>query len=628
MHVIDRISPQEINFSEQYKFYPNTFGLSINENIFEVNKHSLKQLLLAFLREDILPYHYQNTTVIFDLKRSNYFMYVTNVKLFSLLRFTHFDTLILKHKSTSLKQTITDPLKLLDILKNELENILNMDQWVKFYKEIANHLQNALLSTWKKYSVGKLIDRSKKNSHHQLNALLKSPQITINSSLQFEQSVFNGHPYHPCAKTKLGFTIEDTINYSPEFQSKVGIFIAAVQKEYVHIESMHQNLNFTEWFSEYYPDAWCNWLEEIKRNNLKVKNYIPFPVHPWQVYYFTSISPLFKDYFEKKIIVIFDKAKIIASPTLSFRTLLPIENINSPYIKLPVAVQATSIVRTLSPISTKNMPRISNMLRKILIAENYFSDRLGLLPESYGLHLNGLNIDEAKHFTAIFRENIAKHLADNEVAIVVAAFFEKSSISEINLFIEIMQLSGCLTYKDALDYFFHYADLVLGSYLDLFLLYGIALEGHQQNTLAIFRDGKIKKFIARDFDGIEIHNESMISMGIDLDLTENAPYIQKNKETVRNQLLYTVYQLHLGEIVLLLANYFNCDEKPFWKIVREVTEQRFYALKNRMCPVTWKKEFNTILNTHWPVKALLRMRLEKNYLRDGLFSQIVNPLTV
>lgn len=626
MHVIDRIFAQEIIFNEQSKLYSNSFDSSINECINEVNKHSLRQLLLAFLREGILPYHYQNATVIFDLQRSNYFMYVTRVKLFSLLRFTHFDSLILKHKSTSLKQTITDPLKLLDIVKNELETILNIDQWLKFYKEIANHLQNALLSTWKKYSVNRLAEWSKKNS--QLNNLLESSQLTINNSLQFEQSVYSGHPYHPCAKTKLGFTIQDTINYSPEFQSKVGIYIAAVQKKYVHVESMQQNVNFIEWFTKFFPEAWGSWLEELKKSNLEAKDYIPFPVHPWQVYYFTFLSPLFKDYIENKIIVILDKAKIIASPTLSFRTLLPIENINSPYIKLPVAVQATSIIRTLSPISTKNMPKISNILKKILKTENYFSSRLGLLPESYGLHLKDVAIEEAKHFTVIFRENITSHLADNEVAIVVAALFEKSSISGNNLFIEIMQLSGCLTYQDALPYFFHYTDLVLGSYLDLFLLYGIALEGHQQNTLAILSAGKIKRFIARDFDGIEIHTESLKSTGMNLDLAEDSPYLQKNKETVRNQLLYTVYQLHLGEIVLLLANFFNCEEKPFWKIVREVTEQRFNALKNRMCPITWKKEFNIILNAHWPVKALLRMRLEKNYSRDGLFSKIVNPLSL
>ena len=320
MHVIERIAPQEISFSDQWTLYSNIIDSSINEYISEVNKNSLKQLLLAFLREGILPYHYQNSTVIFDLRRSNYFMYVNRVKLFSLLRFTSFDSLILKHKTTSVKQTITDPLKLLDIVKIELRSVLNMEQWVKFYKEVANHLQNALLSTWKKYSIGKLISRSKRKSHSLLN-VLKSPQVSANSSLQFEQSVFSGHPYHPCAKTKLGFTIEDTINYSPEFQSKVGIFIAAVQKEYAHIEAMQFNINFTEWFANYYPDAWEAWEQELKKNNLEIKNYIPFPVHPWQVYYFTFISPLFKDYLEKKIIVLLDKAKVIASPTLSFRTL-------------------------------------------------------------------------------------------------------------------------------------------------------------------------------------------------------------------------------------------------------------------------------------------------------------------
>lgn len=628
MHVIERIPSKEISFIEQYNSYSNTINFSINEYLSEVNKHSLKQLLLAFLREDILPYHYQNSTVIFDLKRSNYFMYVNRVKLFSLLRFTNFDSLILKHKTTALKQTITDPLKLLDIVKVELGSILNMDQWYKFYNEVANHLQNSLLSTWKKYSIRKSIDRDKKIPNNRpKNILLKSTKVSANGSLQFEQSVFSGHPYHPCAKTKLGFSIEDTVNYSPEFQSKVGIFITAVKKEYVHIEGMQINTNFSEWFAHYYPGAWHIWLGELKKNNLELKNYVPFPVHPWQVYNFTFISPLFKEYLEKKIIVLFDNVKVIASPTLSFRTLLPIEK-NAPYIKLPVAIQATSIVRTLSPISTKNMPKISRMLKEILIIENYFSNRLDVLPESYGLHLKGLNIDTAKHFTAIFRENITDYLAENEVAIVVAAFFEKSSISDSNLFIEIMELSGCLTYQDALTYFFNYVELVLGSYLDLYLLYGIALEGHQQNTLAIVQDGKIKRFIARDFDGIEIHIDSFKPMGINLDITDDSPYWQKNKETVRNQLLYTVYQLHLGELVLLLANYFNSEETAFWRIVRQVTEQRFYALKNKMHPSVWQNEFNTILQAYWPVKALLRMRLEKNYLRDGLFYQIVNPLTL
>ncbi len=49
---------------------------------------------------------------------------------------------------------------------------------------------------------------------------------------------------------------------------------------------------------------------------------------------------------------------------------------------------------------------------------------------------------------------------------------------------------------------------------------------------------------------------------------------------VRNQLLHTVYQLHLGELVLLQANYFECPEAPFWNVVKQVTEQSFYRLRD------------------------------------------------
>ena len=76
MHVIERIAPQEISFSDQWTLYSNIIDSSINEYISEVNKNSLKQLLLAFLREGILPYHYQNSTVIIlcTLTGLNYFL--------------------------------------------------------------------------------------------------------------------------------------------------------------------------------------------------------------------------------------------------------------------------------------------------------------------------------------------------------------------------------------------------------------------------------------------------------------------------------------------------------------------------------------------------------------------------
>lgn len=622
MHVIDRISVQEINFNEQYKLYSKTFNLSIKECISEVNKHSLKQLLLAFLREAILPYHYQNATVIFDLQRSNYFMYVTNVKLHSLLRFTNFDSVILKHKLTSLKQTITDPMKLLQIAKEELENILNMDQWYKFSNEVANHLQNSLLSTCKKYSIRKLFETDQKKSNDPYNVFLKSPKHIINSSLEFEQSVFIGHPYHPCAKTKIGFSIEDILNYSPEFSPRVSVILSAVHKKYVHIQKLSDKPNFVDWFAEYFPDIYESWMRRLRSLHLDENDYIPFPVHPWQA--INIIPNLFLDYLKEKIIFLFENIKLDMSPTLSLRTLAPIEYSHAPYIKFSIAIQATSDMRTLTKASTENTPKMTYVLEEVLKKENYFSQKLFILPEYYGLNLKDIPEDKSKHFTAIFRENINKYLFKGEDAVTVACLFEDFYPKKINLFIGFLQDAGFFTKQDALNYFKKYVDLVLNGYLDLYLLYGIALEGHQQNTLAIFEKGQIKRFIARDLDGTRVFANTLKSQNDKLSNHLTEPF--RDKIHVRNLLLHSVYQMHLGELVLLLARYYNCEDIFFWEIVRKETVCRFDKLKYRMDPETWENEFDAILKADWPVKALMRMRLEKQHTQGGMFSHTANPL--
>ena len=263
-----------------------------------------------------------------------------------------------------------------------------------------------------------------------------------------------------------------------------------------------------------------------------------------------------------------------------------------------------------------------------LLKENTMSARLAILPEVCGLYLSAVEDDKARHFTVIFRENVINYLSNEEIAVVVSALFEKSLESNTSLFIELLKLAGCSNYQDALIYFNEYVDLVLGSYLDLYLIYGIALEGHQQNTLAIFQNGRIKRFIARDFDGIEIYADSLNSHAFTLTDLLSPPFVTHNKITVRNQLLHTVYQLHLGELVLLLAGHFKCEEKNFWTIIRNKTVERFTDLKAKVDSIRWEEEYHAILKADWPVKALFRMRLEKQYVREGIFSYISNPLVI
>lgn len=625
------IASQQVTFSEKERVYLDNDNFFLNEDTpneatLEINKHSLKQLLLAFLREAIFSYHYQNNNLVFDFPSSNYFLYVNNVKLFSLLRFTSFDSLVLISKENCSSEFITDPLKLLEILKIELNNTLNLDQWVKVYNEVANHLQNAALSSQEKTKLKKafFLEKDKKKHCNTLSHIFDLYKNVKNSSLRFEQMAFNGHPYHPCAKTKLGFSVEDVINYSPEFCPKVSIFLSAVHKNYLHVERSKENLDFTDWFAKHYSNAFENWLVELNRLSLNANDYLPFPVHPWQAAHI--IPNLFADYIKEKIIILLENITISMSPTLSFRTLAPIEYLQAPYFKLSVAVQATSVVRTITNASTENTPKITSILEKILKKENNFSGKLFILPEYFGLHLKNINEEKAKNFTAIFRENINNYLQANEMAIVVATLFEKIPSNNKVFFVELLQLAGCLNYTSALNYFYNYVEVILGGYLDLYLIYGIALEGHQQNTLAIFQNASIKRVMARDFAGIRIHGTTLKGCGFKYKVYSGSPTLTENKSTVRNQLLYTVYQIHLGELILLLAELFSCEETPFWAIVKSITCQRFEQLKGKLKKSVWETEYDAILKKNWSLKALLRMRLEKNHQPHNFFSSISNPL--
>jgi siderophore synthetase component len=615
------------NFVEKDRNYRNKNNFSLKCYLSEVNRQSLRQLLIAFLRERVLEHYYDVKNLIFNLPRINSSIFVSQVKLNSLLRFTEFEKVFLIDRKKNIKTLITDPISLLQIVRRELYTIFDIEQWEKVSKEVNNHIQNTVLISRQKDKLRKeFFSFYPENNKNYFPEFSENKKSILDCSFKYEQLSFNGHPYHPFAKTKVGFSAEDIVRYTTEFRPKVFILLAAVRKKAICVETTQSDFIFSDWFSEHYPSSWSSWVDELEKQHLNQKDYIPFPIHPWQAT--NIVKNLFTDNIEANDIILFNNVVIDASPTSSFRTLAPVKNCYAPYIKLPIGIYASGVFRALSVNSIKNTPKITHIIKSILLKHSYISERLAILPEICGLYLKSVEEDKARHFTVLFRENVINYLFKDEIAVVVSALFEKSLKSNTILFIELIRLAGCLNYQDVLNYFNQYVDLVLGSYLDLYLIYGIALEGHQQNTLAIFQKGHIKRFIARDFDGIEIHADSLNSHNLALSDLLLPPFVTNDKITVRNQLLHTVYQLHLGELVLLLAAHFNCEEKDFWTIIRKKTQERFIALKAEVNQVRWEEEYHAILKADWPVKALFRMRLEKQYVREGIFLYISNPLAV
>jgi siderophore synthetase component len=133
-----------------------------------------------------------------------------------------------------------------------------------------------------------------------------------------EQSVVDGHPLHPCCRTRIGMSTADVLAYAPEHHPTVRLRIVEVA-----------------------PDRWRT--TGAPRPPL-------LPVHPWQLERALATG-LVRD----------TGRDLPARPLMSLRTLAPLDTPGQ-HIKTAVEIQMTSAVRTLSTAAVHNGPLASDLV--------------------------------------------------------------------------------------------------------------------------------------------------------------------------------------------------------------------------------------------------------------------------
>ncbi|GAA0807409.1 IucA/IucC family protein [Spirilliplanes yamanashiensis] len=133
-----------------------------------------------------------------------------------------------------------------------------------------------------------------------------------------EQAVVDGHPLHPCCRTRLGLTTADVLAHAPEHG-------AVVTPELLRVPGAH-------WRGPGPPE---------------------FPAHPWQA------GRLRQAYPWVETVTTLGPARAL----MSLRTLAPLDG--GPHLKTAVDVQMTSAVRTVSPAAVANGPRLSALLGRL-----------------------------------------------------------------------------------------------------------------------------------------------------------------------------------------------------------------------------------------------------------------------
>lgn len=446
-------------------------------------------------------------------------------------------------------------------------------------------------------------------------------QAPGNPALLLEQWGTIGHPWHPCHKTKLGLGSDDVVALSPEFRACVELPVLALRERDAHVESARAGVDYRRWFAERFPAAWDAWRDALAACGEDSGRWLPLPAHPLQA---DRVLPQeFADEFERGVLRAVPGVCIAASPTMSFRTVVPGGQADLPHVKLPVALRLTSVQRTVSPKSAVMGPRLTALLRRIVADEAGFDGTLDILGEDIGVHyrLPEEHDDRARHVSVLFRDNPMGHRRDGLFPYVVGALFADSPLDGRPLVDELIRLSG----RTPMEFFGDYLRVALPAVLGPYLLYGVAFEAHQQNSFMLFDgEGRPRRLLVRDFGDLRVHLPTLRRRGHDLQAHRAGHSVFDDAAPVREKLLHAVFQCHFAELGLLIADGHGLGEAQPWQVFAREAMQAFERFGPRAHAARWQAERQALLEADWPAKALLRMRVGDQ--ASDLLVRMPNPL--
>ncbi|MFG6455780.1 IucA/IucC family protein [Roseateles sp. BYS96W] len=442
-----------------------------------------------------------------------------------------------------------------------------------------------------------------------------------------------GHPFYPTWKAKPNLDATQVAALSPEFGARVAVRIAALRADVAHLERMPHVNSLHDYFATEFPALWERWKAGLRARGLDEAQWLPLPIHAWHLENF--VQPQYAKEIEAGLLIT-DGPEVEAAPTMSFRTLLPQEPGTAPFIKLPVALWLTSEQRSLQAKSIHMGPRISHVIQRILSAEGGFENRLEIFAEEVAFHYRDAATHEdapGRYLSVAFRQSThAFERNDGLLPMPVAALLTQAPVTRRPLITELIERPGQRASADTVEAFFRrYARVVTRPVIAIYMLYGIGLEAHQQNTSVLFDgDGEPRSLLIRDFGDGRTYAPLLNERGLTLQ-----PYVHKgilptvfttDIEPVRTFVIDACFVCHLHELALLLTDEYGLAPSRLWDILREETVAAFDAVAPRITSQAfWQAERDAFLVQPWPTRSVLRMHLQR-YADYRLQHLLPNPM--
>lgn len=387
----------------------------------------------------------------------------------------------------------------------------------------------------------------------------------VRDSIDAEQAVVDGHPQHPCCRTRTGLSVAEVLAYAPEHRSVVDLALLAVS-----------------------ADCWQqagSWPQELREANR-----VLVPLHPWQR---DHVLPQYPG------LTVADRS-IGARPLLSLRSLAPLEALPGHHIKTALDVQVTNYRRTISPAEVADGPLLSDLVAAVTDKAGY-GDCLGILRELGGgaVRIAGR---ACPSLAVMVRESCERFVGPGEIAAPITAVYDTDA----------SWAAG-----DPVTWLVEFAELVLPPALTL-LSMGIALEAHGQNTLVVLRDGRPVRVLYRDLDGVRVSRRRLAAHGFELPPLVGDRACEED-EPLRTKLFGALLSGVFGELVAVFSRGHRAEPEELWAAVAGVARRVYAGLR------PGGEDEDAFFGDTLPLKATTAMRLADTPGR-AQWVRVPNPL--
>ncbi|MCZ8158346.1 MAG: rhizobactin siderophore biosynthesis protein RhsF [Rhizobiaceae bacterium] len=400
------------------------------------------------------------------------------------------------------------------------------------------------------------------------------PQPTDRRSLSFDRldcALSEAHPYHPCFKSRTGFSIEDNALFGPEAARPFRLHWLAVAREHVREALPEDPALF--WSRELGEAHAARLVSRMKRKGVSLDSHALVPLHPWQWRHLKD--GLLADWIADGRVASLGENGDPYRATQSIRTLINHADPARAHVKLPLDIVNTSSMRVLEPHSIVTAPHLSRWLAGLVAGDEDFRSRypLDILQEYAGIRVDADGALDGK-LGLMLRESPKLLPGEQAVPFNALMMLEADGKPFIAPFIARHGL---------LPWLHRMLEVVVLPVWHLMVHHGVALEAHGQNMILVLRHGWPERLILRDFhESVEFcpallrHPEDLPDVAAIDPVYDGAPsdayYWTDHANELRELVMDCLFIYCLTEVSLLIETAYGLSEQAFWDLVSELLD--------------------------------------------------------